>query len=511
MRFIRLIAAVVSIGFVVAALAQFPPGNHWPKYGVDIANTHKTANKGPAKPALQVIYVSGSGASYGATDEAIYSADYGFVAPFGPSTSYYTPDGFFGTIIATPPGNMSPSAVYMLQVYCRDGGDDPGDTVKPGRFVNRDRSTDPWGVVGPFIAYPWYGYGTLYIQDLLASTAGSLYNCPGPIAEGDIVLQTPVEFFNPWRNSAPVLTSSMTLAEETGQTSVAISSLTILTSNGDVATYYVQDVYTGHCGSTSMSHTFSLRQVVGYSTYLPINTMTPPAVSTDGKIIYFGTHDGQIISFTLATQKMTTQAANGSIDGPVVYTKGGNLMFGTSVNPANGRGRNAMHLADKLGKLPLRSHLMEGAVVGGPAYNSTSDVCYTTVLTTDSTGSNVTKLVKLAVNESNQTDPFTVSASVKSGSEAGDVIGLFTASPIIDGDGNVYIGTHNGWLYSFDANLTVRANYPVYVGGIIISPVTIDDNGFLFVASNTTAAIYKQGTTPQLGGKGLGVAPPVRK
>ncbi len=85
-------------------------------------------------------------------------------------------------------------------------------------------------------------------------------------------------------------------------------------------------------------------------------------------------------------------------------------------------------------------------------------------------------------------------------------LGRIRSSPLIDKNGDLYVGNEQGLVYSLDSSLNVRTNYPFFAGSSITTNLSMSDDGLLFVGTGNSAAVYKTSGRPDGGKSGAGEA-----
>ncbi|GMV36112.1 MAG: hypothetical protein AMXMBFR61_06200 [Fimbriimonadales bacterium] len=465
---------ILLAAVLIASFAAMPPAkgqlmnSGWPKWGVDAQNRHKVNLAGPSNPSLLVRWVG-----LGGTEEASWDGSY-FWTPQGPQLRAYDPTmGQAYDVMNTTPGNTSAATQLKLifNIHDTEGLDPPrwcDDEVNSGNCASPE-----------WVASAWSGYGRNYIY------------FPDPFSIGSIVLY---EVGGAWRSQAPTANTTQTVPLKDEDTPVTVTGIIWTSISGTVYWRYV------HCEwRNPEDYVFSLRvpkpwSDAGISSLGTGTTMFSPvsaALASNNNTLYMVGHYGVVTAVNLTMASVAWQRGfDESFDGPVVVLANGDLLWASSINPETGRKGNVLYKLPSTGVgNPTRLTFANGSIVGGPAYNSSNNRAYVVTL-----GDGVSGIH--AVNTTNMT-------LIASRTD----IGQLRTHPVIDSAGNIYIGNEQGFLYSLDSNLNTRANYPIFVGGPISTPVTIAQpqgapSPLLLVSTGNSVSVYRNapgGPSPGFG------------
>jgi hypothetical protein len=460
---ISILALLTACGFGFCQAAVLPT-TAWPKSGNNWQNQHKSNVDGPANPSLLVRWIGIGGTDAPTTDGG------DFYVPQGPLLIDYSPAGFASLLINTTPGNVSTLTNFdKILVELKDTTGlicDPmvncGTCSYPP--VPPPLGTDPNGFyIG---AQGWAGYGKFYISV-------PFFRITLVFAGGG------------WRSIAPIaipINSINAIADPNCTTPkpVKVTGFLFVDIFGDVSLQYIHMNWDGTTLKSSFRSYWGGGTLPTMPTFTTMYTSATPAISTSGTELFLAGHYGVVTDFTIASGAITWQLGfEESFDGPIALNGTGDLLIGTSQNATTGRIGNKLYKVPKNGNSAnVVNVALNGSIVGGPAVNTTVSSCY--VVTLGVSGSTLYKInsTTLAIQASRSD------------------LGQLRTTPIIDKSGNLYIGNEQGFLYSLDSNLNVRANYPIFVGGSIHSPCSFNDDGQLIVVSGKSTSIYMQGSRP---------------
>lgn len=467
MRNYRMLSMAATLLLSVSVFAQLA-ATKWPKYGVNPQNNHKTTATGPSNPVLLQRYIG-----VGCTEEATWFGS--FMAPQGPLL--WSVDAFSsGLVINTTPGNVSPVANGSIIIRIHDT---TGSPPPPTGFGFGDPNANPTVFLyNNMAAQAFSAYGRFYLQIFEPSPiADNRFTGAAPLF--DFALDTGVNYLQ-WRAVSPTFAKTKTVPRVSNETAKDVSGILFVRSDGAVFMRYVTDEYTDLA-----THAYTLADPWGGYFSLPdvfYNTGTP-AMTADFKNMYIGGHYGSITALgTLDTAAPTAPWQlffDESFDRPLVVIASGDLLAPTSLNATTGRQGNVLYWVPKTGnQAQVKNVALNGSIVGGPTYDPATNMAFVVTL-----GDGVSTLYKINA---------TTLAIVAQRSN----LGQLRATPILDSGGNIFLGNEEGYLYSLDANLNTRANYPIYVGAPIYTACSIDDDGILFVPTGSTMSFYQQGTGP---------------
>lgn len=453
----RYLVALVVSGVAVVGSGQLMNAS-WPKAGVDLSNRHKCTKAGPSNPVLIQRFFG-----IGGTDEAIWDG-FEFLSPQGPLMRIVTTNAA-DLFVNTSPGNVTPMTAMTatMRVY-----DTSGLTVAEGGFGD-PTITPPVFTFKPMTVYGWAAYGKVYIYVLEPLDARF---------PGDAILLTLSA--GTWRQVAPSVVSVNTIPQVSGETAKLVTGFLIATGDGRLRMRYLSDNYT-----ELMAHAYRLVDPWGGT--LSMNDVaynsSPPAVTADGNTAYWAGHYGSVAAFDLTPANPPSRKWRlvfpESFDGVVTINNAGLPLVGSSINPTTGRTGNVLYQLPINGNMAqVKKVTLNGSIVGGPSYNTTNDTAYVVTLTDSGSTIYSINATTLAIN-----------------AQRSD-LGQMRTHPTIDNNGNIYIGTETGFLYSLDQNLATRPNFPIFVGAPIYTPVTIDDTGRLLVQTGSSLSIYRQSTRP---------------